>query len=668
MKNTRTVSKTTLSFALVLLAASLACSTTGVGPAFSTQVAQTVQAELEGSQDGDPVDGDPVATAVAATLIASGGTPPPALTDIPQNGSTPQPGATPTPGDSPAPPVDLPQPEVDFNGDRYTDLFVAVPGLDNGDTVQAGGFYIFYGGPEGILSGDLGFWQAQDILPFAAEGAALGEFNAVGDFDGDGFSDLALGYKYGSSQDSSGLVALLYGNADGITTDRLEIWDQDVHLVEGQGLSPGTLGSVEPGDLFGSSLAPGDFNADGYDDLAVGVPGEDLETGSNQGTVIVLYGSPAGLTHVANNLINQNGFFVEQDDQPQRIGDLIAGAEDDDEFGTTLATGDINGDSFDDLVIGVPYEAIGETERAGAVHIIYGSAEGLTPAGNQHPHEDGFYTDTDGDGEVDSNVEGGLFGEPEANGTFGAALAVADFNGDGFGDLAVGAPGHSADTIEVSGIEAAGLVHVIFGSAEGLTSENSYAWNQSFAFRIDGANKVGLLAGGEPEEIDLFGASLQAADYNQDGYADLAVGSTGESRLENDASGAVSVLYGSQEGLTTEASQWFSLYDSVDGFGVPGPGLVGGLQTEVHFGFALTSGDYNADGLPDLVIGAPNFQVNDAQQAGAVYIVFSRPGFGLGLENHQQWTTAGAVDAAGELIANLDGPQQDFAMFGGGLR
>jgi hypothetical protein len=95
---------------------------------------------------------------------------------------------------------------------------------------------------------------------------------------------------------------------------------------------------------------------------------------------------------------------------------------------------------------------------------------------------------------------------------------------------------------------------------------------------------------------------------------------------------------------------------------------VGGLQTEVHFGFALTSGDYNADGLPDLVIGAPNFQVNDAQQAGAVYIVFSRPGFGLGLENHQQWTTAGAVDAAGELIANLDGPQQDFAMFGGGLR
>ena len=660
MKNTRTLSKTTLSVALVLLAASLACSTTGVGPAFSTQVAQTVQAQLNGTQPGTG-EVDPIGTAVAATIIASGGTPPAKPGDPLPGGATQAPGSLENPAGT-APP------RVDFNGDGYTDLFVAIPGLNDGDAVDVGGFSILYGGPEGIVSGRVEFWPARDILSFAAEQSRLGAFNAVGDFDGDGFSDLALGYPFGSNHDGSGMVALLYGGADGITTLRLELWDQDVHLVKGQGLSPGTLGSAEPGDGFGLSLAAGDFNADGLDDLAIGVPGEDLETGQDQGAVNVLYGSPNGLTHVANAVINQNGFFIEHDDQSFRIGDLISGAEEGDDFGRTLAVGDINGDSFDDLVIGVPREAIGETENAGVVHIIYGSADGLTPTGNQHPHESGFYTDTDGDGEVDSNVEGGLFGEPEPFGAFGAALAVADFNADGYGDLAVGAPGHSADAIEIIGLEAAGLVHIIFGGPDGLTSENSHAWNQSFATRINGAHMIGELAGGEPEEIDQFGYSLQAADFNMDGFADLAVGSNGESRLEDDFSGAVSVLYGSADGLGYDGSQWFSLYDSVDGFGVPGPGLVGGLQREAGFGSVLTSGDYNGDGLPDLVIGAPNLQVLDAEQAGAIYIVFSRLGFGLGLEGHQQWTTLGAVDAEGNLIANLDGSPVDSEMFGFGLR
>ena len=153
---------------------------------------------------------------------------------------------------------------------------------------------------------------------------------------------------------------------------------------------------------------------------------------------------------------------------------------------------DFDGDGLKDLAVGVPGEDVGSVPDAGGVQVIYASSNGLTAAGNQ------FWTQ-------DSP---GIFGEAEAYDEFGDSLAVADFDGDGFSDLAVGVPGE--DAAEISDV---GGVHVIYGSPSGLTSTSSQFWNQ---------NSTGILD--EAEDGDSFGDSLAAANFGKSFRADLAVG------------------------------------------------------------------------------------------------------------------------------------------------
>ena len=128
--------------------------------------------------------------------------------------------------------------------------------------------------------------------------------------------------------------------------------------------------SREAGDRFGHALAKGDFNGDGYDDLAVGAYGEDVGAVANAGAVQVIYGTYYGLSDSWDKLLTQNdvtGTSVETNDR----------------FGYTLASGDFNGDGFDDLVIGSPFEDWGSATDAGVVHVMYGSSSGISSLGNQ---------------------------------------------------------------------------------------------------------------------------------------------------------------------------------------------------------------------------------------------------------------------------------------------
>src|SRR3954467_8585365 len=166
----------------------------------------------------------------------------------------------------------------------------------------------------------------------------------------------------------------------------------------------------------------GDFNNDGFQDLAVGVPGEDVgpATGpevTHAGAVDAFYGRKTGLVEAGNDHWTQNSAGVKET------------AEAGDRFGSSVATGDINGDDFDDLAIGVPQEDIGPAPivNAGAVEVLYGSPTGLTAAGNDF-----------------------IFFDPEEGDRFGAAVAVADMFDDARADLAVGAPGENGNTGEAS--------------------------------------------------------------------------------------------------------------------------------------------------------------------------------------------------------------------------
>jgi hypothetical protein len=145
-----------------------------------------------------------------------------------------------------------------------------------------------------------------------------------------------------------------------------QIWDRDIVEVEG---------GAEALDHFGYALAAGDFNSDGRDDLAIGVPFEDIDSIPNAGAVNVLYGSAGGLMAAG--------------DQPwhQDVADVEGAAESGDEFALALAAGDFDGDGQDDLAIAVPEEDVESIADAGAVNVLYGlpPSPAPTPTGTLTP-------------------------------------------------------------------------------------------------------------------------------------------------------------------------------------------------------------------------------------------------------------------------------------------
>ncbi|HKE99268.1 MAG TPA: FG-GAP repeat protein [Actinomycetes bacterium] len=277
-----------------------------------------------------------------------------------------------------------------------------------------------------------------------------------------------------------------------------------------------------------------DFNNDGADDLAVGVPGEDVGGVLDAGAVNVLYGGTAGgLTGTGGQLFTQVGSAPEPFDG----------------FGDSLATGDFNHDGFADLAVGAPSEDAGSTPDAGAVSVLYGSAGGLTRTGGQ------IFT------QVGS--------APEPFDGFGDSLATGDFNHDGFADLAAGAPFEAAGSTPE-----AGAVSVLYGSAAKLTAAGGQIFTQ---------------VGSAAEPGDLFGESLAAGDFNHDGFADLAAGAPTEDAFGTFDAGAVSVLYGSAAKLTTAGGQIFT-QDS--------PGVPDVAEQDDFFGDALATGDQGPSPAP----------------------------------------------------------------------
>ena len=226
------------------------------------------------------------------------------------------------------------------------------------------------------------------------------------DFDGDGHADLAVGAPSDSvaGQDAAGAVSVLYGDSGGLTARRHQQFTQ---------ASPGVSGAPEPGDRFGATLVAGDFDGDGYADLAVGVPGEGTIAGARVGVVQILHGSPHGL--------------IGHGEPPwwQGRAGVKGTAEGEDNFAVALAAGDFDGDGRDDLAIGTPLDSVGGHRNAGAVNVLYGSPSGLTATG-----DDLWTLDT-----------AGVKGVAGRNFLFGSALASGDVYGDGRADLAIGTPG-----------------------------------------------------------------------------------------------------------------------------------------------------------------------------------------------------------------------------------
>lgn len=416
----------------------------------------------------------------------------------------------------------------DFDGDGYFDLAVGVPHEDVGSVNQAGAVNVIYGTSVGGLDVAGNQYWNQDESGMGGDAETNDHFGwalAAGDFDGDGYDDLAIGIPdedIGAVVDAGGMM-VMYGSTGGLTAAGT-VWNQE--------------GAAETGDQYGKALAAGDFDNDGYDDLAVGIPSEDLGSIGNAGALEIYYGSSSGLTtRVSNDFWHQD-----------RSG-VADTADENDFFGSALTVGDFDNDGYADLAVGVPYEDVGSTPYvdAGAVNVLYGSADGINSTGSDYWHQD-----TSGIGSI-----------AEDNDRFGFALTAGDFDGDGYTDLAVGVPyehWNDADT---------GIVQVLYGTAGGLTATGDQLWRQDTT-GIEGGEEAG----------DRFGYALAAGDFDGDSYDDLAIGVPYESVGTEDEAGAVNVIYGSDLGLTATGDQiWYQ------GNG----GLQGTAETGDRFGYALAA-------------------------------------------------------------------------------
>ncbi len=443
----------------------------------------------------------------------------------------------------------------DLNADGYADTVVGAPGEDLGSTPNTGALTVLYGKATGVSgAGSISIDQDKAGVPGGNEsGDAFGYSSASGDFDHDGFADVAvsgIGEDTGSAK-NSGAIWIFYGSRTGPALGRTKMITV-ANTIYG-------AGTLRSGAGFGAALAAGDFNGDGHDDLAVGAVG--LEH------VIVLYGTTAGLDASAQGMdYLQPGSYGVPDSYST--------------FGWSLSAGDINGDGRDDLAVGSPFDYKDKNYSVGSVAVLYGQATGLQSLkGSQR-----FTPDTSG-------VPGSshVFGTKDLPDSFGWQVVLADVNGDGKADLSVGAPG--TPVTNTSKRQDAGTVTVLLSTGTKIGTTGAKLFSQDTA---------GIP--GNARTNDYFGDVMAAGHTNNDRYADVVAYSSGDY--------LVTVIRGGSAGLSGSAVGW-----TQNSTGIPGA-----TEAEDAWGASLRFAHFKGIGAPQgMMVGAPG----ENSGSGAVTFIYA---------------------------------------------
>ncbi|GAB5436660.1 beta strand repeat-containing protein [Falsiruegeria mediterranea] len=472
----------------------------------------------------------------------------------------------------------------DVNGDGFDDVIVGAPSTTVNGATRAGETYVVFGANSGFgPSLSLDDLDGRDGI--RVQGAIAGSWSgfsvsSAGDVNGDGFDDIIIGAHEASPNDiyGAGESYVVFGAATGFPA-ALSSADLD-------GSNGFRVVGIDYDDYSGRSVASaGDLNGDGFDDILIGAESADPNGTRNAGESYVVFGAATGFASSLPlaGLNGSNGF-------------VIAGIDASDNSGYSVASaGDVNGDGFDDIIIGAYYADPHGVQNAGESYVVFGAATGFSPSLSLAAlnGSNGFR----------------INGVASADGRSGTSVASAgDVNGDGFDDIIIGAPGVGA-----AGESPIGESYVVFGSDTGFSASLSLSGlNGSNGFRIEGI-----------QYGDRNGISVSSAgDVNGDGFDDILIGASGADPNRQSSAGESYVVLGTNTGFSAS----FSLSDlnGSNGF------LIQGIDVGDFSGASVSSaGDVNGDGFDDIIIGAYRADPNGQNQAGESYVVFgSANGFG----------------------------------------
>lgn len=390
-------------------------------------------------------------------------------------------------------------------------------------------------------------------------GTAFGDsMSSSGDINGDGINDIVIGARGSSKTGSpnSGAVYVVFGTSTGLPS---QIPVSALNGTNGFQI----VGGFQADNAGASVDFAGDVNGDGFDDLLIGAPGSDASA-TNAGSVYVLFGKSTSF---------QSRLDLSQFNGSQ--GFRIDGRTSSDGLGNVSSAGDMNGDGFDDILLGTQYSNRSGT-ASGAAYVFYGKSGGFTTPINVS----------------DLNGSNGfsIVGDNQTKYLGQTVSDAGDVNGDGFADIVVGA----GRFIGTGPTPAA--AYVIFGKAGRRDAETSIASiSESTGFRVaTGSN--------ETFRLNIAGG----ADFNRDGLSDILFGA-------EDLGGSAYVLYGS---ASLGAPVSLTALNGVNGVRIDG--------SEASFGHSVAfAGDINNDGFEDVVISAKT-ATDAAPYPVTSYVIFGR--------------------------------------------